>query len=190
MLISLSEKLFQELALRNQSIVFCESCTAGMAAATLGRFPGVSKVLAGSLVVYQTETKHDWLQLSKVELDDPNIGPVSEIVTRQLAAQTLAMTSSADLAAAVTGHLGPPASIAEYDAVRLSGSSSATNQSLNGDGTVFVAIAAWKRETTCQRFMLQSPTPTSTQDHAARYERQVEATLLVYRSVLQWLQRV
>ncbi len=44
-------ELHTELQRTGHVIVFAESCTAGMIAATLGRIPGISEWLAGSAVV-------------------------------------------------------------------------------------------------------------------------------------------
>lgn len=182
MLLEISHQLFESLLSSKNSVVFCESCTAGLAAASLGRFPGASKVLTGSMVVYQTTTKHDWLQLDNAVLDSPEIGPVSDQVTRLLAEQVLKKSSSATIAAAITGHLGPSESIAAYDSSRTSG----TKQQQNQDGTIFVAVST-REETVCKEFQLQSPTPASTQDHQARFQRQSEATELLFRSLLQFI---
>ncbi len=162
MLIDLAQKVIAALRKSGDSIVFCESCTAGLAASTLGRFPGVSSVLTGSLVVYQTATKHDWLGLELAILNAPDIGPVSETVTRELAKQALIHSPTASIAAAVTGHLGPSSSIAEYDAARLKGV--AGGESIDGDGTVYISV--FKRgdlSGTCARYLLRSPTPKSCQ---------------------------
>ena len=184
MLLEISSQLFESLLNSKNSVVFCESCTAGLAAATLGRFPGASKVLTGSMVVYQTTTKHDWLQLDNAILDSPEIGPVSDQVTRLLSQHVLQRSSTATLAAAITGHLGPSESIAAYDSARLA---SLPEQSSNQDGAVFVAITA-REETICHKFQLQSPTPVSTLDHQARHQRQLEATEILFRCLLQYIE--
>jgi nicotinamide-nucleotide amidase len=91
----------------SQRIVFAESCTAGLIAASLGRLPGISEWLAGSAVVYQLETKAEWLSVDQQALVDP--GPVSRIVSDQMARGVLEMTPHATVSASVTGHLGPDA---------------------------------------------------------------------------------
>ena len=45
------------LAARRQTVAFCESLTAGLAAAALAGVPGASKVLRGGLVTYATDLK-------------------------------------------------------------------------------------------------------------------------------------
>lgn len=91
----------------SQRIVFAESCTAGLIAASLGQIPGISEWLAGSAVVYQIETKAEWLGVDRQILVDP--GPVSRIVSEQMARGVLMKTPHATLAASITGHLGPDA---------------------------------------------------------------------------------
>ncbi|MEO2014397.1 MAG: CinA family protein [Fuerstiella sp.] len=100
-------ELVRKLIKTRQNIVFAESCTAGLLAATMGRVPGVSSVLAGSAVVYQKTTKHKWLNISEDLLRDP--GPVSKIVSELMAEGVLVDTPHATIAASVTGHLGPDA---------------------------------------------------------------------------------
>ncbi len=100
-------ELHTELQRTGHVIVFAESCTAGMIAATLGRIPGISEWLAGSAVVYQLATKTEWLGVDSSLLNDP--GPVSKIVSEQMATGVLSKTPHATIAASVTGHLGPNA---------------------------------------------------------------------------------
>ncbi len=88
-------------------VVFAESCTGGLVAAALARVPGISECLCGSAVVYRIDTKSKWLDIPAELLDDP--GPVSDVIARLMAERVLAITPEADLAVAVTGHLGPGA---------------------------------------------------------------------------------
>ncbi|MEQ9406911.1 MAG: CinA family protein [Fuerstiella sp.] len=99
--------LHRELRRGGHCIVFAESCTAGLIAATLGRIPGISEWLAGSAVVYQLSTKACWLNVDEAALKDP--GPVSQVVSEQMAIGVLKKTPHATIAASVTGHLGPEA---------------------------------------------------------------------------------
>jgi len=103
----IAARLQQQLQLTGHQIVFAESCTAGLIAATLGRIPGISQWLAGSAVVYQLATKSAWLNVDAALLQNP--GPVSEIVSQQMASGVLQLTPHATIAASVTGHLGPDA---------------------------------------------------------------------------------
>ncbi len=88
-------------------IVFAESCTAGLVSATLARVPGISEHHCGSAVVYRLDTKAKWLGVPEAMLIDP--GPVSEEVAAAMAEGVLQVTPEADLAASITGHLGPDA---------------------------------------------------------------------------------
>lgn len=88
-------------------IAFAESCTAGKIAATLGQFPGISEVLVGSAVVYQIPTKCEWLGVDFSTIEQH--GVVSEQVSVQMAEGVLERTPHADVAASITGHLGPNA---------------------------------------------------------------------------------
>ncbi|WP_237225720.1 CinA family protein [Rubinisphaera sp. JC750] len=94
---------------KNQRIVFAESCTAGLMATTLSQIAGVSEILCGSAVTYRNATKSAWLDVSQEVLDDPKIGPVSEVVARQMAFGVLHKTREASIAVSITGHLGPHA---------------------------------------------------------------------------------
>lgn len=100
-------------------IVFAESCTAGLVSATLGRIPGISQWLCGSAVVYRLDTKHRWLGVSQADLIQP--GPVSPQVAEAMARGVLERTPEADLAVAVTGHLGPDAPLEQDGLVYLAG---------------------------------------------------------------------
>jgi nicotinamide-nucleotide amidase len=106
-LTALADRVVDALRARNIRVVLAESCTAGLAAAILGRIPGVSEFLCGSAVVYQVETKNRWLGVSARLLHSP--GPVSREVATEMAKGVLASTPQADIAAAITGHLGPNA---------------------------------------------------------------------------------
>lgn len=104
---ALCQQLFRQLQGNNHSIVFAESCTAGLIAGSMGRLPGVSEILAGSAVVYQLATKTAWLNVSSSLLE--NHGAVSQEVSEQMSRGVLQLTPHADIAASITGHLGPGA---------------------------------------------------------------------------------
>jgi PncC family amidohydrolase len=112
------------LADSNRKVVFAESCTGGLVSATLTRIPGISDYHCGGMVVYRNATKRAYLDIPPKLLADA--GPVSREVAGLMARRVLTKTPEADLALAVTGHLGPgaPAGL---------------------DGLVFVAIAARSR---------------------------------------------
>lgn len=103
----LCRQLFERLVHNTQKIVFAESCTAGLIAGSMGRLPGVSEVLAGSAVVYQLATKTAWLDVPAEMLQTH--GAVSQEVSEQMARGVLNITPHADIAASITGHLGPGA---------------------------------------------------------------------------------
>lgn len=102
-----ARRLVDQLSRRDLRIVFAESCTGGLVAATLTQIPGVSNWLCGSAVTYQEATKQAWLNVPEHDLRQYTA--VSEQVTRVMAQQVLAKTPQADFAVAVTGHLGPDA---------------------------------------------------------------------------------
>lgn len=108
-LLSSAQDVAERLKAQQVRIVFAESCTAGLISATLARVPGISKHLCGSSVVYRNETKTAWLGVSAKDLENERIGPVSEVVAEAMAVGVLRMTPEADIAASVTGHLGPDA---------------------------------------------------------------------------------
>lgn len=155
-------------------IVFAESCTGGLVSASLARVPGISDFLCGSAVVYRLDTKAKWLGVSEPLLVDP--GPVSEVVAREMAHGVLAHTPEADLAASITGHLGP-------------------NAPVDQDGLIFIGVAhrisGTTREVTAQVFehRLPSDTPEMRQlpGDSTREQRQwlaVEWVLTHVRSLL------
>ncbi|HRX80247.1 MAG: CinA family protein [Planctomycetaceae bacterium] len=102
-----AQRLAGLLSKSSVRIVFAESCTGGLVAASLAKVPGISDYLCGSAVTYRNATKHAWLAVSDEKLTRP--GPVSAVVASEMAAGVLAMTPEADWSASVTGHLGPNA---------------------------------------------------------------------------------
>jgi len=90
-------------------LVLAESCTGGLVSMTLTEIPGISEFFCGSAVTYRNETKACWLGVSRAQLADPMIGPVSRETADQMCRGVLQQTPEATLAAAVTGHLGPDA---------------------------------------------------------------------------------
>ncbi|MCS7465567.1 CinA family protein [Stieleria sp. ICT_E10.1] len=104
---SQSRQLVELLGEKQQTLVLAESCTGGLIAATLATVPGVSAWLAGSFVVYQEASKMRWLGVAEDTLHQHTA--VSAPVAHQMVAGALQMTPHADLAASVTGHLGPNA---------------------------------------------------------------------------------
>ena len=103
----IASEVASKLAETKTSLVLAESCTAGLVSATLAEVPGISSWLCGSAVVYQESTKQQWLDIEKGTIEKHTA--VSERVAREMVMGALAITSQADLAASVTGHLGPGA---------------------------------------------------------------------------------
>lgn len=92
------------LAERGLSCAFAESCTAGLASATLASVPGASVVLKGGLVIYQNDMKEGLLAVPHEILHRE--GPVSEATALAMARACEARTG-ADLNLAITGLAGP-----------------------------------------------------------------------------------
>ena len=101
-------------------VVFAESCTAGLVAASLASVPGISRFLCGSAVTYRVSTKEQWLEISPALLEQ--FSAESMIVAESMALNVLECTDEAQWSAAITGHLGP-------------------NAPEELDGIVFVAVA-------------------------------------------------
>lgn len=118
-LLSTGKVLSDTLNLQGCRVVFAESCTAGLVSAALSRIPGISSWHCGSAVTYRNDTKHQWLGVSEELLYPPGPGPVSEAVARAMALGVLEKTPEAQIAASVTGHLGPNAPIEQDGEVWL-----------------------------------------------------------------------
>ncbi len=138
------------LSKQQMRIVFAESCTAGLASATLAQVPGISQWHCGSAVTYRETTKTQWLHIPPEDIELYNV--VSREIAAQMALGVLKITPEADIAAAITGHLGPDAP-AEFD------------------GVAFVAIARRTSGETKsiiqQRFQLEAAERTARQYEAA-----------------------
>jgi len=106
-LTALAKQVAKRLKADDCRIVLAESCTGGLVSAVLTRIPGISQYHCGSAVVYQVETKASWLGVPRSLLKNP--GPVSPEVAGEMAIGALRKTPQANVAAAVTGHLGPGA---------------------------------------------------------------------------------
>jgi nicotinamide-nucleotide amidase len=168
-LIAHATKLRDLIISRRKRFVLVESCTGGWLAASLATLPGISQWWCGSLVVYRCGSKHQWLGISDAMLADPHVGPVSELVTVQLARQALAHTSEADLSLAVTGDLGP-------------------GVSLEKDGIVFCAMAIRGVDMIFQnQTRLVQPAPRDAADITARAARLEEASHWAFDSAHKWL---
>lgn len=168
------EKMAERLRAAGRRWVLAESCTSGLVAARLGSIPGISGLFCGSQVVYRTPTKTAWLGLDASMLADPSIGPVSETATRELALAILNQTPEADIAATITGHLGPGAPS-------------------EMDGLVFICIhprTLLSEQPKVVAHRLQSPAPIGSRDFEGRRTRQHEAADLVFEAMSQWMSGV
>jgi PncC family amidohydrolase len=172
-----AKRLARLIAKHNLKIVFAESCTGGLISAVLTRIPGISAYHCGSAVVYQIETKAAWLGISEKMLKNP--GPVSVEVARAMAEGVLAKTPHADVAASVTGFLGPESPPGK-------------------DGLVFTAVAIRKEsprskafETAVQKHQLETAAKniTATEAKRLRLQRQFIAANSVFEQIIEHLER-
>lgn len=62
--------IVSKLLQRELKISFAESCTAGLFAAELAEFNGISAIFEGSLVTYSNRLKHEWLGISELVLQN------------------------------------------------------------------------------------------------------------------------
>ena len=108
-------------------VVFAESCSGGMAAALMTQVPGISQWFCGSAVTYRIATKQDWLNAPPDTLQE--FTAESQPVSDALAIAVLENTPEAEIAGAITGHLGPGAEPEK-------------------DGVVFISIARRRSELT------------------------------------------
>ena len=136
-------------------VVFAESCTAGLAAASLASVAGISEFFCGSAVTYRNATKSAWLDVSAAEIEEHTA--VSAEVSRLMAIGVLQQTSEAAYSAAITGDLGPDAPT-------------------ETDGVVFIAIG--RRAGTRIEITAEARIELST---STRTDRQTEAACLMIR---------
>ncbi|TWT92824.1 CinA family protein [Stieleria varia] len=134
--------LAEQLAGSRTQLVLAESCTAGLAAASLATVPGISSWLCGSAVVYQEATKSQWLEVSPEILNQ--FTAVSPQVAQQMAVGALRNTRQADIAGSITGHLGPGAP-PEQDGQVFIGFARRTNGDIEAS-TIGIRLRAKARE--------------------------------------------
>jgi nicotinamide-nucleotide amidase len=104
---SAARRVARMLKATGRKVVFAESCTGGLVSGALTTVAGISAYHCGGVVVYRNETKMAYLGIPAEVLADP--GPVSREVAELMARRVLERTPEADVAASVTGHLGPNA---------------------------------------------------------------------------------
>ncbi|PIE25463.1 MAG: competence/damage-inducible protein A [Planctomycetota bacterium] len=100
----LADFLVERLLARGEHIAFAESCTAGLACATLAQVPGVSAILESSFVTYADAAKQELLAVPQELLESE--GAVSEACVRAMC-EGLAARSGAELCLAISGIAGP-----------------------------------------------------------------------------------
>ncbi|MFO0977115.1 MAG: CinA family protein [Planctomycetaceae bacterium] len=103
----LAREILELLQQKSQRLVLAESCTCGLIASLLARVPGMSAVLAGSFVVYQIDSKVEWLGVPRALIEQCDV--VSSEVAAAMAEGALSRTAHATIALSITGHLGPGA---------------------------------------------------------------------------------
>jgi len=99
-----AEGLIELLRAHRLTVITAESCTGGLIAAALSHARGASDCLHGGFVVYTKDCKAAVLGVDRELLD--RMGSVNAQVAHELVHGAIAH-STADLAVAVTGVLGP-----------------------------------------------------------------------------------
>ena len=170
-----------QLKQTQQRIVFAESCTCGLIAATMSRLPGISTVLAGSAVVYQIPTKTSWLEIPAQVIEDHDV--VSEVVAVEMARNVLRLTPHATISASITGHLGPDAP-EELDGVAWC--AIAQRNKASGDSTRTILTAEDMRYSAWQLSL--QPQEEDAGVSQVRHRRQQNAVSQVLQLVQKWLE--
>ena len=101
---TLPSVLIEELAKRNKTIVFAESCTGGLLSSSITSISGSSNVFRGSIVSYSNELKTSLLNISEKQLQ--KYGAVSEEVCQAMAINVKEKLG-ADWSIAISGIAGP-----------------------------------------------------------------------------------
>lgn len=104
---SLAQEVARHLTLREEKVVFAESCTAGLVAATLGQIPGISNYLCGSAVVYRADIKRRWLGVRRKTIKKHTTE--SHETAREMAIGIMLKCPEAQWGVSIVGHLGPDA---------------------------------------------------------------------------------
>lgn len=154
-----ANKLAERLRVAQWRVVLAESCTGGWVSALLSSVPGISDTLCGSLVTYRQASKQAWLHVSEQTLANNTAESVE--VTREMVVGALNETPEAQIAAAITGHVGPKAPMLL-------------------DGVCFIAVAV-RGDRQEARVVWESREGLRSE---TRVERQQEAALLVLNCLL------
>lgn len=94
----------KRLAAENKKITFAESCTGGLAAATLVSVPDASKVFGGSFVTYSEKAKTELVGVDAAVIE--KYGVVSEETAREMAVGC-AKRVGCEVGVGITGIAGP-----------------------------------------------------------------------------------
>ncbi len=105
-----AQRLLSVLSRAGLTLAFAESCTGGLAAASLVNLPGASAVLLGSVVAYDNSVKENLLYVERRTLKTD--GAVSAACAAQMA-RGARTALGASLAVSVTGIAGPGGGSAE-----------------------------------------------------------------------------
>ena len=119
------EKIQSEFLSRNLSLAIAESCTGGEIASRLTKIPGASGYFKGGLVVYQTNTKSNILDISEKLIEKYSV--VSKVVA-ELMALNVRKKFNSSIGISTTGNAGPSKGDSDAEV-----------------GTVWIAIATNER---------------------------------------------
>ena len=103
-LVTLSIQLGQALKEKNAMLVLAESCTGGLACATITDTPGSSAWFDRGFITYSNSAKQSMLNVTTQTLTQ--FGAVSEETAKEMALGAL-NDSDADIAGSITGIAGP-----------------------------------------------------------------------------------
>lgn len=97
------DRLAATLVKTQSRIVFAESCTAGLACATMAQVDGISSYLCGSMATYREASKIAWLGLPPelIKCHSAESQPVVAAMVRG----ALRQTGEAEWGGAIVGHL-------------------------------------------------------------------------------------
>lgn len=143
---------------QKKTAAFAESCTAGLAAAKLASYPGISAALKGGVVAYQNEIKQNVLEIPEEILK--NEGAVSEACAAAMAENVRRIFAS-DYGISVTGNAGPdPSEGKEVGLVYIASAGPAGTQTevchFNGSRSKIRELAAKRALDLLRRSLLES----------------------------------
>ncbi len=99
-----TKELIDNLIEKKISITTAESCTGGLIASEITKYPGVSSIYSGSVVVYSNKMKQKLLNVSSKTLEYK--GAVSSECVEEMC-ESVSKLFDADIAIAVSGIAGP-----------------------------------------------------------------------------------